>query len=123
MVKDFETIRKNAVSADPIQVMDARGGDRFLKGHIPKSFSVPFTEIFQGDRTVLSQQALLDMFGTKNVDLNKDIYSSCGSGITASVLSLALYHAAQKIVPVYDGSMDEWKVRAPHLLERDEENN
>ena len=46
------------------------------------------------------------------VDLNKDIISSCGSGVTACVNALAIYHATGETLPVYDGSITEWLDRA-----------
>lgn len=118
MVKDFKIVRKNAVSADPFQVVDARGDTRFLKGHIPQSFSLPFTELFRDDRTLLSQKKLTDIFAAKKLNLSKDIISTCGSGITAAVVALALFRAREIESPVYDGSWSEWKVRAPHIISR-----
>jgi len=120
-VVDFESIKSNALSTNPKQVLDARGEKRFNEKHIPQSFSVPFTELFNEDKTFKSQEDLLKYFGQKNVDVDSDIVTSCGSGVTACVVAHALFNSVGKEVSVYDGSYSEWKVRAPELSQKLEE--
>ena len=114
-------MRKNVSSTDRVQVADARGGARFSKGHISNSQSAPFTELLNDDRTLRPPQEILRILSEKGLDLEKDIISTCGSGITAAILAHALYFSLGKETPVYDGSWTEWKVRAPHLIGRVED--
>ena len=115
-MKDFEIVRKNSSSSDPIQVVDARGSQRYNVGHIPQSFSVPFPILLKDDRTLRSPEEITEIFKSKNVKLDEDIVSTCGSGITAAILAHALYYSTGKEIPIYDGSWSEWKVRAPHKI-------
>ena len=116
---EFETVKKNALSSKPIQALDARGLLSFSEQHIPQSFSTPNTELFNEDRTLKSKDELRELFREKNIDLNSDIFTTCGSGVTACIVAHALYTIGKEEVSVYDGSMSEWKVRAPHLLSSD----
>ena len=118
-VVDFESVKKNALSTNPIQALDARGSARFTENHIPQSFSTPFRELFNEDKTFKNENELRDIFIKKNVDLNCEMFTSCGSGVTACIVSHAL-HSLGKDAPVYDGSMTEWKVRAPDLILSDD---
>ena len=114
---DFETVAANLRSR-AAQVVDARPAPRFhgevpeprpgLKsGHIPNSLNVPVGLLSDGGR-LKSPEALRAIFAERGVDLGKPIITSCGSGITAVVLALALEQAGAKDVAVYDGSWAEW---------------
>ena len=120
-VVNFESIKSNALSANPKQVLDARGGKRFNEKHIPQSFSTPFTDLFNEDKTFKSKEELEKYFKQKNVDISSEIVTSCGSGITACIIAHALFNSVGKEVSVYDGSFSEWKVRAPELIGKLEE--
>jgi len=99
------------------QVVDARSAPRFKaevpeprpklqRGHIPGSFNVPFNTIIK-DRELLSKDELQKIFTNSGLDLEKPIVTSCGSGVTAAVLSLGL---AKLGIPtaLYDGSWSEY---------------
>jgi thiosulfate/3-mercaptopyruvate sulfurtransferase len=58
-----------------------------------------------------SPEALAAIFAERGVDLTKPIITSCGSGVTASTLALALDQVGAKTVAVYDGSWSEWGAR------------
>ena len=101
------------------QIIDARSAARFRGeapepraglrgGHIPGSRNVPFTDVLNPDGTMKSAEALRAAFAAAGVDLSKPLITSCGSGVTAAVLSLALEHMGHRDHALYDGSWAEW---------------
>jgi thiosulfate/3-mercaptopyruvate sulfurtransferase len=114
---DFEAVSAN-LRSHAAQVIDARPAPRFhgevpeprkgLKpGHIPGSFNVPVGLLSESGR-LKSAEDLRQIFADRGIDLAKPIITSCGSGITAVTLALALEQAGAKDVAVYDGSWAEW---------------
>ena len=102
--------------------MDARSAGRFNAtepepragmrgGHIPGSRNVPFPEVLNKDRTFKSGPQVLAAFELAGVDLTQPMVTTCGSGVTASTLALALFNAGKEDVAVYDGSWSEWGSR------------
>ncbi len=100
-------------------ILDARAGERFRgevaeprpglrSGHIPGSKNLPFNEVLNADNTYKSPAELREIFQSKGVTEDTPIITSCGSGITASVLALALELAGFPNHAVYDGSWTEW---------------
>lgn len=100
------------------QIVDARAADRFSgqtpepraglrSGHIPGSLNVPWTELTE-QGALKSAEALSAVFAAHNVDIHQPITVSCGSGVTASVLALALDSLGVRDVTLYDGSWSEW---------------
>ena len=101
------------------QVVDARGAARWsgadpdprpgiASGHIPGSLNVPFTDLFNADGTFKDKAGLKAAFESAGVDLGKPVTTSCGSGITASVLLFALSLLGKDDTALYDGSWSEW---------------
>jgi thiosulfate/3-mercaptopyruvate sulfurtransferase len=101
------------------QIIDARAPERFAgkapepraglrSGHIPGSHNVPFGKLLNQDGTLKSAPELQRLFEQAGVDLNKPVVTSCGSGITASVLALGLAELGHRRTSVYDGSWSEW---------------
>jgi thiosulfate/3-mercaptopyruvate sulfurtransferase len=101
------------------QVVDARGAARWsgadpdprpgiAAGHIPGSMNVPFTELYNHDGTFKDKAGLKAVFEAAGVDLAKPITTSCGSGVTASVLLFALSLLGKEDTALYDGSWSEW---------------
>ncbi|POU03009.1 MULTISPECIES: 3-mercaptopyruvate sulfurtransferase [Enterobacteriaceae] len=104
------------------QLVDARPAPRFnaeadeprpglKRGHIPGALNVPWGElVFEGELKTTDE--LSAVFARRGVDLNKPIVVSCGSGVTAAVVALALETLGVEGVKLYDGSWSEWGARA-----------
>lgn len=118
LVRD-RTDMMRIVSDGGAQIVDARSRSRFRgdepepreglrSGHIPGALNVPNGALFNEDGTFKSPDALKHLFSEAGVDLAKPIVTSCGSGITACNLALALHLAGARQVAVYDGSWAEW---------------
>jgi thiosulfate/3-mercaptopyruvate sulfurtransferase len=109
------------------QIVDARGGSRFRgetpepraglrSGHMPGAVNVPFDSLLGPDGRMKPVAALAAIFKDAGVDLDRPIVTSCGSGVTASVLALALARLGREDVAVYDGSWTEWGGRPDTLI-------
>jgi thiosulfate/3-mercaptopyruvate sulfurtransferase len=118
MVRDFETLRAK-VQARSEQLVDARSPSRFRgeeaepragvrPGHIPGAINVHYAEVLTPEGTMRPAQELTRLFAERGVDLNRPIVTSCGSGVTAAILSLALEIAGAEQTALYDGSWAEW---------------
>ena len=75
---------------------------------MPGARNLPFPELFSPDGTMLKAEALAAKFEAAGVDVSKPVATSCGSGITACVLALALARLGHWRTGVYDGSWAEW---------------
>ncbi|CUH78875.1 3-mercaptopyruvate sulfurtransferase [Tritonibacter multivorans] len=118
MVRDVTQVSSAAKLGDH-EIIDARAGERFRgeapepregmrAGHIPGSKNVPFTSLLNGDGTMKSPEDTRAIFEAAGVDLSKPAITSCGSGVTAAVLSLALERMGKHDHALYDGSWSEW---------------
>jgi len=119
LVKSAQHVLEAIESAD---ILDARAAGRFngtdpepraglRSGHIPDSFSVPFQKILAADGRLKPKNELQAIFDTAGVDLENPIICSCGSGVSACNLALALYVLGREDVAIYDGSWSEWGQR------------
>jgi thiosulfate/3-mercaptopyruvate sulfurtransferase len=127
LVRDLEQMRANVLSRRE-QVVDARSRGRFAAtepepraglrgGHIPGSVSLPHLELLGADGTLLPEFELRRRFAAAGVDLNRPVITTCGSGVTASTIALALYQLGRDDVAVYDGSWSEWGGRSDTPVE------
>ncbi len=118
LVRDLDDMRRLLTKQDS-QIVDARPNGRFIgrdpeprpglrQGHIPGSRNVPFNDVLNADGTLKQRQDLIDLFKAAGVNPQEPVVTTCGSGITAAILSLALAVAGQTNAAVYDGSWAEW---------------
>jgi thiosulfate/3-mercaptopyruvate sulfurtransferase len=101
------------------QVLDARSADRVFgtgidpvhglpMGRIPGSGNLPYTDLFEPDGTYKSPDAIRAAFAGAGIDLDRPVTTTCGSGVTASVLLFALHLIGKHDFALYDGSWSEW---------------
>ena len=118
MVKDVTEVSRASKLLDYV-IIDARAADRFKgeaaeprpgmrAGHIPNSRNVPFSTLLNADKTMKDPEVLKEIFEAAGVDLAKPAITSCGSGVTAAVLCLAMERFGKTDHSLYDGSWTEW---------------
>jgi thiosulfate/3-mercaptopyruvate sulfurtransferase len=117
LVKDVTQVAAAAKLGD-WAIVDARSAPRFAgeepepreglrAGHIPGSRNLPYRELLNGNGTMKSPEALAEAFAAAGIDPAKPVITTCGSGVTAAVLSLALEILGRRHA-LYDGSWAEW---------------
>ena len=118
LVKDVTQVA-HASKLGEAEIIDARSAPRFRgdvaearpglrAGHIPGAKNVPYATLLHADGTMKSHADLAAVFRGAGVDLAKPAITSCGSGVTAAVLSLALERIGHRNHALYDGSWVEW---------------
>ncbi len=118
LVKDVTQVAHAAKLGEAV-IVDARSSARFAgdapepraglrSGHIAGSRSLPYTSLLTTDGTMKPVAELKQVFKAAGVDLSKAIITTCGSGVTAAILSLALDRIGHKNHALYDGSWSEW---------------
>ena len=124
-VKSFTQVQH--LIAEHEQILDARSAGRFNgalpeprpqipSGHMTGAINIPFTELLAANHLKPAEE-LRQFFKDRNVNLDRPITTTCGSGVTAAVLSLALELAGAKDVTLYDGSWSEYAQRANAIIE------
>jgi thiosulfate/3-mercaptopyruvate sulfurtransferase len=118
-----------AVTDDNVQIVDARSAERFKgkapeprpglrSGHMPGAFNVPFDRVLDNG-TLAPRERITKAFTDAGVDLDKPIITSCGSGLTAAILTFALEAIGKTPQALYDGSWTEWGGRPDLPVEHD----
>ncbi|OWU86225.1 3-mercaptopyruvate sulfurtransferase [Oceanicola sp. 22II-s10i] len=118
LVKDVTQVSAASKLGD-YAIVDARAAARFRgeapeprpglrSGHIPGSRNVPYTDLLNADGTMKTPDETRTIFEAAGVDLKKPVITTCGSGVTAAVLSLALERMGKRDHSLYDGSWSEW---------------
>lgn len=113
MVRDKSDVRK------VLQVADARSPGRFRgeepeprpgvrAGHIPGAKNIHYATLLNPDGTLKPEPELAKVFETAGIDITKPVVTSCGSGVTAAILSLSLTTLNARDHALYDGSWVEW---------------
>ena len=107
------------IEAGDRQILDARSAGRFTgrdaepragmrSGHMPGALNLPYTDLLAGDGTLLPETELRAAFATAGLDMQRPVVTSCGSGVSATVLLLALHVLGHDNISLYDGSWSEW---------------
>lgn len=120
-VVDVETM-KSIVDTHSMQIADARSPGRFSatepeprqglrSGHMPGARNLP-SGLFASDGKLRSLPELRNIIADAGIDLNRPVATSCGSGITAAIITLALESLGHTDNVLYDGSWTEWGSRA-----------
>ena len=118
LVCDVTQVARAAKLGDP-QIVDARAPERFRgeapeprpglrAGHIPGSLNLPFGRLLNQDGTLKAPDDLREAFAQAGVDLARPVITTCGSGVTAAILFLALERIGHQNHALYDGSWTEW---------------
>ncbi|MBS0361151.1 MAG: 3-mercaptopyruvate sulfurtransferase [Proteobacteria bacterium] len=121
-VRNLAAVRAN-LDTGAFQLVDARPAARFRgeapepraglrSGHMPGALNLPWSGLINPDGTMKSGGELRAAFLAADVDLDGPIVTSCGSGVSAALLALALARLGREDVAVYDGSWTEWGGRA-----------
>ena len=115
-VRDFAQVQERIASRG--QLLDARSAGRFSgsapeprpglsSGHMPGALNLPYTELV-ADGRLKAPGELASVFAARWVDLEQPITTTCGSGVTAAVLTLGLIRSGATDVSLYDGSWAEY---------------
>lgn len=118
LVKDVTQVSAASKLADTV-ILDARAAARFRgeadeprpglrKGHIPGATNLPFPEVLNENNTMKDPEELTRIFAGRGVEGKTPVITSCGSGVTAAILNLALERSGHRNHALYDGSWAEW---------------
>lgn len=118
LVRDVTQVARASKLGEP-QIVDTRPPERFRgdtpepraglrAGHIPGSANLPFADLVTGEGTLKSPDALSEALRAAGVDPDRPVIATCGSGVTAAILTLAMARIGRDDWSLYDGSWTEW---------------
>ncbi|MDP6022783.1 MAG: 3-mercaptopyruvate sulfurtransferase [Alphaproteobacteria bacterium] len=122
MVRSVEQMLSMIDHGGDRQIIDARGAGRFdgtaaepraglRSGHMPGAFNLPYDRLLNDDGSLRPVDQLRTLFTEAGVNLDRPAVTSCGSGVSATVLLLGLDALGHKDNTLYDGSWSEWGSR------------
>jgi thiosulfate/3-mercaptopyruvate sulfurtransferase len=118
LARDYDAVLAH-VQAGDVQILDARSATRFTglekepraglkSGHMPGAVNLHWRALLTHDNTLKSDGELRRLFAEKGIDMRAPIVTTCGSGISAAILMLALTKIGAADVALYDGSWADW---------------
>jgi thiosulfate/3-mercaptopyruvate sulfurtransferase len=122
LLRELDQMRAN-VTARREQVVDARSPGRFharepeprpglRSGHIPGAASLHYAQLLAEDGTLKRADELRRLLDAAGVDPTRPVVTSCGSGVSAALINLALFEIGARNAGLYDGSWAEWGAQA-----------
>ena len=125
VVDKYDLMNLVAKEEEKAIIIDPRGSS-FQNGHIPGALHIPYSSLVEPDNALHSnpEQSWMEIFQAHGIDIfdsNQDIIASCGSGVSACHVVLALQECGRtENVYMYDGSWQEWKAdpNTPKVLPR-----
>ena len=120
--RELDQIRANLTTKRE-QVVDARSAGRFharepepraglRSGHIPGSRNLHYASLIAADGTLKQTAELRDAVTAAGVDPARPVVTTCGSGVSAAIINLALFELGARQAALYDGSWSEWGAQA-----------
>ena len=121
LIRDLADVQRVLANGKE-QLLDARPAARFRgeapeprpgvrSGHIPGAKNLPWETLLGPDGALLPADKLAERFAAAGIDTKKPVVTTCGSGVSAGILALALARLGRWRTPVYDGSWAEWGSR------------
>ncbi|HHS89284.1 MAG TPA: 3-mercaptopyruvate sulfurtransferase [Rhodobacteraceae bacterium] len=118
LIKDVTQVAAASKLGD-YEILDARSPGRFRGeepepreglrgGHIPGSKNIYYRDLLNPDGTMKSPDGLRAVFEAAGINLEKPVITTCGSGVTAAIINLALERIGHDRHALYDGSWSEW---------------
>jgi len=122
-VRDFDFVKNNASVERPVQLLESRGAStlpvhedgsvNLQTSSVPCAVWTPFNQLLDPHtRTVRSPTDIQEFFTSNAIDLETNPVTTCGRGVSASIVTFCAYYATGRDLPVYDGSWSEWSDRA-----------
>ena len=119
IIVDIATVKQAVASDDGALILDARGNDRFTAsapeprpevrgGHMPGAVNMHYASLLDTDKKLLDPEQLQQSFDAAGYNPANETIASCGSGVTACIILMALERLGHPSAQLYDGSWSEW---------------